>query len=174
MSNSAETSARNGAGRAGLSLRHCLGHFATGVTVVTYGGDDGPRGITVNSFTSVSLEPPLVLVCLDQRSKAAAQVLQQPFAINVLHARQRELAWHFAGKPQPGYAPAWSTQHATPVLDDSLAWLVCEPWSRHDAGDHVIVLGRVIDYGANPHGPLCFFRGQFMELPAHAPQPGQS
>jgi flavin reductase len=166
MSSNAEVSAGSVASRPNLSLRHCLGHFATGVTIVTYEAGEGPRGITVNSFTSVSLDPPLVLVCLDKRSKAALKVPARAFGVNVLHAQQQQLAWHFAGRPGEGYEPSWQDERAAPLLQDSLAWLVCEPWSHHEAGDHVIVLGRVLDYGANPHRALCFFRGQFVELPA--------
>jgi flavin reductase (DIM6/NTAB) family NADH-FMN oxidoreductase RutF len=147
-----------------LSLRHVLGHFATGVTVVSYNGPEGPRGMTVNSFTSVSLDPPLVLACVDKRSRSIAHLLGRAFAVNVLHARQQELALHFSGRSVQGYEPEWSVEHAAPVLRDCLARLVCEPWTDHDAGDHVITVGRVTHFDASPKVPLCFFRGRFMEL----------
>lgn len=147
-----------------LSLRQCLGHFATGVTIVTYAGDNGPQGVTVNSFTSVSLDPPLVLVCLDRRSRAIPHVTTRPFAVNVLHAQQQELAWHFAGRPTDVRAPPWGADTVAPLLSDSLAWLACEPWVHHEAGDHLIVVGKVVDFGASGHRPLCFYRGQFVPL----------
>lgn len=148
-----------------LPLRRCLGHFATGVAIVSYDAPTGTRGLTVNAFTSVSLDPPLVLVCLDKRSRAIGHVPQSPFAVNVLHANQRDLARHFAGRPVSDVAPAWQRIDAVPVLTDCLAWLACAPWSHHDAGDHVIVVGRVVAFGTNPQTPLCFFRGEFIELP---------
>ena len=150
---------------ADLPLRRCLGHFATGVAIVSYDGPAGPRGLTVNAFTSVSLDPPLVLVCLDKRSKAMGHVPQSPFAVNVLHADQRHLAWHFSGRHVSDVEPAWRRIDAVPLLTDCLAWLACTPWSHHDAGDHVIVVGRVIAFGASSQTPLCFFRGEFIELP---------
>lgn len=167
MSNTAHAAVPDASVRPQLSLRQCLGHFATGVTIVTYAGDHGPAGVTVNSFTSVSMDPPLVLVCLDQRSKAIPHVSKRPFAINVLHAQQQELAWHFAGRASANVDAPWSGQAHAPLLAESLAWLACEPWVQHEAGDHVIVVGRVVDFGATERRPLCFFRGQFMPLSAH-------
>ena len=161
------------------SLRRCLGHFATGVAIVTYEADDGPRGVTINSLTSVSLDPPLLLVCLDKRSKAIGWLPRAPFAINVLHASQRSLAWHFAGKRIDGIEPGWSRAGATPRLSESLAWLACEPWSCHDAGDHIIIVGRISEFGMDAdfetgaQRPLCFFRGEFVELPPRS-QPASS
>src|ERR1700757_3894292 len=87
-----------------LEFRRALGHFATGVTVVTYQPSDIDefRGTTVNSFTSVSLDPPLILVSLGRQTRAAAALREgSPFAGNVLHHGQRELAMHFAGRPRP-------------------------------------------------------------------------
>src|ERR1700755_804066 len=96
-----------------VEFRRALGHFATGVTVVTYapGGIDEFRGTTVNSFTSVSLQPPLVLVSLGRQTRAAAALRPgSPFAVNVLHHRQRELAMHFAGRPEPGTRVEWEVR----------------------------------------------------------------
>ena len=151
--------------RRDLTFRHCLGHFVTGVAVASYDTDGLPRGLTVNSFTSVSLDPPLVLICLDRRSRAVGTLPGRSFAINMLTADQRELAWHFAGRPSVE-PPAWRRIGDVPLLRESLAWLVCEPWSTHDAGDHVIVIGRVSAYGAADEAPLCFFRGELLDLPS--------
>lgn len=165
MQSAADSGAENVANVEGVSLRHCLGYFATGVAVVTYEGDAGPRGVTVNSFTSVSLEPPLILICLGKRSKAVAHVLGRPFGVNVLHAEQHELALHFAGRPEPKYVPQWFPKHETPLLSDQLAWLVCQPWHHFEAGDHLVVIGRVSAYGVGAREPLCFFGGRFLTLP---------
>lgn len=164
MSSRPQGAAADAVERSEPLLRRCLGHFATGVAIVTYETPDGPRGLTVNSFTSVSLDPPLVLVCLDRRSKAAERLPLSAFAVNVLHADQRDLAWHFAGRPSPGLQPQWRRAHTAPRLSDCLAWLACEPWSSQDAGDHVIVVGRVAQFGTSEEAPLCFFRGEFLEL----------
>ncbi len=156
--------AADAAVRPDQDLRRCLGHFATGVTIVSYRGADGPAGLTVNSFTSVSLDPPLVLVCLQRRSRAVEPLRRQPFAVSMLRADQRDLAWHFAGRPVAGLDPGWAEAGGVPAPADRLAWLACDPWAMHEAGDHVIVIGRVRDFAAGPDDPLCFFRGQFMEL----------
>jgi len=152
------------AARTGGSLRHCLGHFTTGVTIVSYHSGVGPRGLTINSFTAVSLDPPLVLICLDRQSKAIDIVPRSGFAINVLRASQQNMAEHFAGREHPGLTPEWRTVGDVPLLASSLAWIKCAPWSSHEAGDHVIVVGRVTDFGADGEDPLCFYRSRFVQL----------
>jgi flavin reductase len=163
------------AGHTGGSLRHCLGHFATGVTVVSYRSGLGPRGLTINSFTAVSLDPPLVLICLDRRSKAIGIVPRSGFAINVLRTNQQNMAEHFAGRKHPGLTPKWRSVGDVPRLASCLAWIRCAPWSTHDAGDHVIVVGRVTDFNAGGEDPLCFYRSRFVQLGqglSPADQPG--
>ena len=146
---------------ASRSLRQCLGHFATGVAVATYEtADHDPKGLTVNSFTSVSLDPPLILLCLSKRSKAIDLLPKTSFAVNVLGADQRHLAWHFAGRPSDA-VPAFRRMAGVPLLDRSLAWMICAPWANHDAGDHLILVGRVLEFGVNQQDPLCFYRGEF-------------
>jgi len=149
------------AGTDSRSLRQCLGHFATGVAVATYAAaDHSPKGLTVNSFTSVSLDPPLILLCLSKRSKAIELLPKIPFAVNVLGADQHHLAGYFAGRPS-GATPVFRRLDDIPLLDQSLAWMTCMPWSNHDAGDHVIVVGRVREFGVTQQDPLCFYRGEF-------------
>lgn len=155
-----------------LSLRRCFGHFATGVAVVTYNGGDQPRGLTVNSFTSVSLDPPLILVCLDKRSRAVPHLAGGPFAVNVLSADQHDLAWHFAGKPV-GAVPVWRSIGGIPLLENSLAWMTCVPWARHDAGDHLILVGKVERFDSGRQDPLCFYRGQFASVMHVSAQGGE-
>lgn len=160
------TSAAPGAVHPGhQSLRQCLGHFATGVTVVTYATPEGPRGITVNSFTSVSLDPPLILVCLERRATSAAYIPRNPFVVNVLNHRQGDLAKQFAGrKHESGRLPSWQWQDGVPRLAENIAWFACDPWSEHEAGDHIIAVGKVTAFEAGTENPLCFFRGSFLEL----------
>jgi flavin reductase (DIM6/NTAB) family NADH-FMN oxidoreductase RutF len=157
------------------ALRRCFGRFTTGVTVVTYRVGDEVRGATVNSFTSVSLDPPLVLVSLSRTTQAATAMDGLPFAINVLRADQMDVALQFAGRPRPGLRIAWDTPVAwDPPVDDpaddlaapSLAGAVavfqCRPWQRHDGGDHVLQLGEVRGADLRSGEPLVFSDGRFM------------
>lgn len=150
------------------ALRSALGHFATGVTVVTYADGEQVRGATVNAFTSVSLDPPLVLVSLDKRTKAAGALEGRPFAVNVLRRDQQALALHFAGRPQGELPLGWGRAAGVPVIADCAAVFACAPWQVHEAGDHVLVLGRVEAFEASACEPLIFFRGDFATLPQPA------
>lgn len=146
-------------------FRRCLGRFGTGVTVVTYQTDDGPRGATVNSFSSVSIDPPLVLVCLARKAQICAGLEDRPFAVNVLRSDQMDIAFQFAGRSMPGRALSWEIANhgeGVPVLADSVALLVCEPWRRYDGGDHVLQLGEVVGAEARAGEPLLFSDGRFM------------
>lgn len=135
--------------------------FATGVTIVTTLAPDGsPRGFTANSFTSVSLDPPLVLVCIDRRAQSYAAFTEgSGFAVNILAQDQRDLSQRFASKTKDKFAGvAWSRgTHGLPILDGALAWLECRHWRRVTAGDHVVLIGEVVDLGVNSGEPLTFF-----------------
>jgi flavin reductase (DIM6/NTAB) family NADH-FMN oxidoreductase RutF len=158
-----------------MEFRRALGHFATGVTVVTYQPDDVDefRGTTVNSFTSVSLDPPLILVSLGRQTRSAAALRPgKPFAVNVLHHGQRELAMHFAGRPESEAPVDWEVRDGVPYLAESGAYFRCVTRDVHGAGDHLLVVGLVEEFQAHGHPPLLFYRGAFEHLrtPA-APQP---
>jgi flavin reductase (DIM6/NTAB) family NADH-FMN oxidoreductase RutF len=159
-----------------VEFRRALGHFATGVTVVTYAPQDADefRGTTVNSFTSVSLEPPLVLVSLGRQTRAAAALRPgSAYAVNVLHHGQRDLAMHFAGRPQPGTRVEWEVRAGVPHLAGCGAHFRCVARNVHGAGDHVLVVGLVEEFQAYGHAPLLFYRGAFEHLPSPpAGQPG--
>ncbi|WP_252393539.1 flavin reductase family protein [Hydrogenibacillus sp. N12] len=146
-------------------LRNCLGRFATGVTVVTYRGEDGGRyGITMNSFTSVSLNPPLILVAIDRRTKAYGKLPGRPFAVNILSSDQEDLAYHFAGKPREGLDIPWVEGALAPRLGGVLATIVCTPWQTYDGGDHVLYLGEVQEFQYRDGDPLVFYRGKMTSL----------
>lgn len=155
----------------GAALRAAMGHFATGVTVITAPGDE-PRGSTVNAITSVSLDPPLLLVCLRDDSRTLAALLAAGrFVVNVLHEDQQELAHRFARRdPAPfdgvGHAPGPATGAA--LLHDALATLECAVHDVADGGDHRIVVGRVlaVEHPAEAQAPppLLFYRGAFTAL----------
>ncbi|HEU5470568.1 MAG TPA: flavin reductase family protein [Actinophytocola sp.] len=146
-------------------LRNCLGHFATGVTVVSCEHEGRPHGATVNAFAAVSLDPPLVMVSLDRRSRAGGYLGQRPFTVNVLRERQTRLARHFAGQARAS-AVEWaiSTADRPPRLVGSLAVFECEPWRTYDGGDHQLFLGEVVDFEYHGGDPLVFYRGQFRHL----------
>lgn len=146
-------------------LRQCLGHFATGVTVITCHGEDGvPHGATVNAFTAVSLDPPLVLVSLDRRSRVCELIESRPFTVNVLESGQKELALHFAGRPNQDVRWAADSDCGAPRLDGTLAHISCTPWQTYDGGDHVLYLGEVQQFHIHPGRPLLFHSGRFHHL----------
>jgi flavin reductase (DIM6/NTAB) family NADH-FMN oxidoreductase RutF len=157
---------------AGLSLssfdarhfRGALGRFATGVTVVSYKSGKEIRGATVNSFTSVSIDPPLVLVSIGRNARAAQGLLDTPFTVNVLSARQHQVAMHFAGKPQFESQISWVTTAGPPRLRGVAAWFQCVPWQTVDAGDHILFLGQVTAYDHSTSTPLVFHEGQFRSI----------
>jgi flavin-dependent trigonelline monooxygenase, reductase component len=116
--------------------------------------------LTANSFTSVSLSPPLVLVCIDRAAKSYTAFTQgNGFAINILSQDQRELSQRFASKAADKFAGVdWSKgANGAPILDGALAWLECRQWRWVTAGDHIVLIGEVVDLGVNPGQPLAYF-----------------
>ena len=161
-----------------LALRNICSLFVTGVTVITSGESGRSAGTTVNSFTSVSLDPPLVLFCLHRQSRLL-EVLHESerFVVNFLSGAQEQLARAFAGRHTAqlsDYAHR-RTGDGMPVLDNALAYLACRLVDEMDGGDHVILLGEVTELGAAPHKtePLVFFRGSMgsLEDELHFPHP---
>ena len=147
-------------------LRNCLGHFATGVTVVTCYTEDGHlHGATVNAFTAVSLDPPLVLVSVNRDSRMSGFLEGTPFVVNVLHLDQRDLALHFAGRPCVDDVP-WENDasRGAPRLLGCLASISCTPWRSYDGGDHVLFLGEVQEFERTAGAPLLFHTGEFHGL----------
>ncbi|MFK0281344.1 flavin reductase family protein [Streptomyces sp. NPDC090499] len=137
-----------------------MSRFTTGVTVVTYTGDDGPRGATMNSFVSVSAEPPLILVSVARRARCHDALLDRPFCVNVLGAEQEPLARLFAGA-QGVTAPRWAAEASVPRLANPLAWVECEPWRAYDGGDHSLVVGRVTGLGHRDGDALTYAWSRF-------------
>ena len=143
-------------------LRSCLGRFATGVTVVSYSVDSEPRGATVNAFSSVSLDPPLVLVSIARTAKACPLLEDNPFCVNVLAADQVDLAMNFAGRPTERTVH-WDHGEYAPRLRETHAWLECTPWRAYDGGDHVLYLGEVRQLHIRATSePLLFHAGGFL------------
>ena len=160
-----------------LRLRHTLAQLPTGVVIVTARTVDGVRlGMTMNSFASVSLDPPLVLFSIDRRSLGFAAWLAAPgYAVNVLATAQAALANRFARARLEKWAGVESSPglHGAPLLDGAVARLECTAQERIDGGDHVIFLGRVDRHWTAPErAALVFHRGRFAQvadLPRNAP-----
>jgi flavin reductase (DIM6/NTAB) family NADH-FMN oxidoreductase RutF len=154
-----------GHGIEGMELRRALGRFATGVTVVTTRGPAGrTEGVTVNSFSSVSLDPPLVLWCLRRAAPSAPSFLAAEwFAINVLGADQHHLSRHFATAHPDKFAAvsAASGLGDCPLLPTALARFECRAERSLEAGDHVIFIGRVVRLDHREGEPLVFSGGRF-------------
>ena len=146
-------------------FRDALAKFTTGVTIVTTVAPDGsPRGFTANSFTSVSLDPPLVLACIDRGAHSYAAFTQgNGFVVNILSQDQRDLSQRFASKSAEKFSGvAWSKgATALPIIDGGLAWLECEHWRQVTAGDHVVLIGKVVNLGVNSGQPLAYFGSSY-------------
>ncbi|MBE8522940.1 flavin reductase family protein [Amycolatopsis sp. H6(2020)] len=166
--------------RRGLSaqpgLRQVMAQFATGVTVLTAGGEEA-HGMTANAFSSVSLEPPMVLCCVSKAARMHATIVAAgSFGVNILAADQRETSKYFADWRRPdgiaqfeavGYTPGGKT--GAPLLNGALAWLECELAQVIEGGDHSIFLGRVVatSRGTGEHA-LVFYGGGYHEVDGRA------
>ena len=159
-------------------FRDVMGMFATGITVVTAQGDTAPHGMTANSFTSVSLDPPLVLVCVLRDAAMHQAILQgQSFAISVLSTAQEPVARYFADRSRPrgdrefdviDWTPGRHT--GVPIVSGTLAWLECRLAAVYQGGDHSIFLGAVLDLGRSfKRNALLFFGGDFHRLESEQP-----
>lgn len=149
-------------------FRNALGSFPTGVAVITAEGIDAPLGITVNSFSSVSLDPPLVLWCLDKKSdRFGAFARAKHFVINVLGTQHSEISSRLARQGQHCLdgMDMVPTSVGLPALADAIAVFECASHAVHDAGDHVILVGRVVNFFRQEAGaPLVFFKGKYGAL----------
>jgi flavin reductase (DIM6/NTAB) family NADH-FMN oxidoreductase RutF len=154
------------------SFRVTLSAYPTGVTVVTAMGEDGPAGATANAVTSLSLDPPLMLACLDRGSRTlAAARASGLFGVNALAAGHEQLARSFMTKdPQPDKwdGVAWSESAGSPRLDEGLMWVACELRDLIDGGDHLILTGAVLEAESREDMPLIFHRGAYRDLLAES------
>lgn len=155
------------------ALRSTFGSFATGVTVVTVGGAT-PHAMTANSFTSVSLDPPLVLVCVGHKAVMHQALDAGLFGVSVLSGRQEPIARHFADVSRPLGAAQFEDVDCdtgpvtgVPLIGGALARFECETWNTYDGGDHSIFLGRVLSMdrpGVDHDEALLFYQGRFRRL----------
>jgi len=147
-------------------IRDAMGHFATGITVVTTTDNDGnPVGMTVNSFNSVSLEPPLVLFSIARDASCFDDICKaDKFAVNILSADQQDVSVCFAKSSRDGFNQVVPNISANgiPFVANSLAVFECSAFAQHDGGDHVIFIGKVIAVDhASEGNPLLYFRGKY-------------
>ena len=146
-------------------FRHLLGHFATGVTIITLTGRDGQlAGMTASSLASVSLQPPLVSVCIDRTAEIHPLMLDADrWMVNVLSEHQEALSRRFAEPSSDRFDGVGYT--ASPgglvLIDGALAHLECVPEAHHEAGDHTLFIGRVVGGTAHPGRPLLYYRGGY-------------
>jgi len=145
-------------------FREVLGCLPTGVTVVAAEGGRGPVGMAANSFTSVSLEPPMVLLCPARSSSTWPQIRAAGrFCVNVMHERHSEMTRRFAQRGVDRFAGlGWHPRPGGPAIEDAVAWIDCVLLDEHDAGDHTIVVAEVVAIEASEDtSPLVFHRGRY-------------
>ena len=149
-------------------FRRVLSQFASGVTIVTTcDGEQRPTGLTASAFCSVSLDPPLILICVDHKSQSFPHLRESGrFAINILNQGHEQLSRRFASTRLDkfdGVAFALGTL-GVPLIDTALAFLECRTVSAHVEGDHTIFVGRVESVGVGEGDPLLYFRGRYHQL----------
>jgi flavin reductase (DIM6/NTAB) family NADH-FMN oxidoreductase RutF len=149
-------------------LRDAFGCFASGVTVVTMHDDKGiPTGITVNSFSSLSLDPPLLLFSVGCEQVSCRWLERADrFNVNVLGHDQEALAWQFARPSSDKFeGVAWHAGgNGVPLIDDAIARFECRKWNTFEGGDHMIVAGEILDFESSPGEPLLFYRGGMHDI----------
>lgn len=145
-------------------FRRVLGHLPTGVTAITAYGPKGPIGMAANSVTSVSLDPPLLLICPAKSSSTWPELRAAgTFCVNVMAGHHEQTCRAFARRGTDRFAGvAWHKRAAGPGIDDAVAWIGCRVRDEHEAGDHTIVVAEVLDLeAASEVAPLVFFRGAY-------------
>ena len=150
------------------TFRRVMGHFATGVTVVASRGPDGePVGLTVNAFSSVSLDPPVVLICVHENADAHDPLLEAGhFGVSFLKTDQAELAFRFSREESEHRFREMKVVDGplgSPIIPGALAWMECRVRQVCSGGDHSVILGDVVDCSSGEGDPLLFFRGSLMD-----------
>lgn len=148
-----------------MLYRRTCGRFGTGVTIVTTKVGERTHGMTANAFMSVSLEPPLVLVSIAKNAKMCGLIrAAERYAVSILAEDQRDLALHFAGRPQGGLEIPFGERAGMPVIEGALGHVVARVVQEVDAGDHVLFIGEVEHMECREGPPLLFYGGRFETL----------
>nr|WP_263326593.1 flavin reductase family protein [Neobacillus sp. Marseille-Q6967] len=154
-------------------FKQIMGVYPTGVTIVTTMDEQGsPAGLTVNSFASVSLDPLIVLWCIDKKVSSLTKFLNaKKFAVHTLSSDQADACWAFAGKEPDRFSKVnWKvSDNGLPIITDSLGTFECRTIQQIDAGDHVILLGEVIDLNKQDKDPLLYFNRKIGPIPTNWP-----
>jgi flavin reductase (DIM6/NTAB) family NADH-FMN oxidoreductase RutF len=146
-------------------MRSTLGRFCTGVTAVTTAVDGEVHAMTANAFTSVSLDPPLVLVSIDHRTKMHRLLpASARYGVSVLGCEQERTAWHFAGRPMSDHGDLFEWAAGVPLVRGAIAHVGCSLHAQHEAGDHTLYLGLVEYLDSRPGDPLLFHGGAFERM----------
>jgi 3-hydroxy-9,10-secoandrosta-1,3,5(10)-triene-9,17-dione monooxygenase reductase component len=157
--------------------RDTIGHFATGVAIVTAQSPEGPAGMTANALCSLSLQPALLLVCFDRTARTLPLIeASERFAVNILRHAQHALSGTFASKlpeREKFDGVAWRTHDGAPVLEDALAWITCMLHETYAGGDHTICIGAVTDVHHGEGRPLVWYRGRYGVLAEEEPAEAQ-
>lgn len=150
-------------------LRRVMGHFATGVTVITTkDGDGAPQGLTANAFMSLSLNPPLVIISVDKGATCYnCFATGNGYTVNFLSENQEEVSKRFATKGIDKFAGlGWREgANGAAIIDGALGHVECRITQAYDGGDHTIVVGEILNAAANGERPLLFFKGKYQKLP---------
>lgn len=152
--------------------RSTLGRFASGVTVITTEKDGQIHGMTANAFMSVSLDPPLVVVSVDNRATMHKLLPESKrYGVSILSADQEDISNHFARRPVEGLKIAFVEKHGVPMIDGAVAQIIARVVEMHKAGDHTLYLGQVEHLEWTDEKPLLFFTGQYHHLKVEKPKP---
>ena len=150
------------------NLRQALGSFPTGVTVVScLDKDNNPLGFTANSFTSVSLDPQLISICIDKESfNIDTFSITEHFAVSILSESQQSISTTFATPNEERFKDIdWRSEHTgSPIISNAVAWFDCKTEQVVDAGDHLILIGKIISFDSSPKTPLMYLRGNYVNL----------
>lgn len=151
-------------------FRDVMGHFATGVTVVSYLCDGEPRGMTANAFMSVSLDPPMAMISVRRAARFTAAVAKgDRFGVNFLLESQQGLSAHFGGRPAHDLPSPFENRNGTPLLCESLAQMTLRTVDVHEAGDHLLYIGEVEQLSlGQDRKPLVFYSGSYKQVQMHA------
>ncbi|WP_421856340.1 flavin reductase family protein [Oricola sp.] len=145
-------------------LRTAFGKFATGVTIITARSGDTHHGMTANSFTSVSIEPPMLLVCVSKKARALGVIVEcGEFGVSVLAEDQQDVSNHFAGKPEFDEV-IFASLGGIPTIKGAIAQFGCALYAAYDAGDHEILVGEIKGYAYNDGRPLLYHGGSYQAL----------
>lgn len=143
-------------------FRNAMGSFATGVTVITTEWQEKTHGMTANAFMSVSLNPKLVVISIDEHAHMLEKIKQsKKFAVNILSEDQQELSMHFAGQKTTDQHVPFDQLGSLPVIDGALAQVTCEVVGEHVEGDHTLFIGKVTNIHLEDNTPLIFYQGKY-------------